>query len=180
MRIFYISIKYFSLNTFTSPVGINVPFSHPAFIFSLLEIYWEISPRRNRCRFWVTWHKCECSSYCKRFMKSIVSKIIIEGQSYFSEAVSQLAAFSIADPGEPRGPCPSPSPVEISHNKMAAKGGHIDFMFLAPPPRPLDPMLVFSIGNLNLNWEKLTCIHRTTKYHSCVPPPPKRLGQKTK
>ena len=30
--------------------------------------------------------------------------------------------------------------------KMAAKGGHIDFMFLAPPPtRPLDPMLYMDI-----------------------------------
>ena len=26
-------------------------------------------------------------------------------------------------------------PVKISHKKMAAKGGHIDFMFLARPDR---------------------------------------------
>ena len=50
---------------------------------------------------------------------------------------------SVADPGEcRRGHAPSPSPVQTSHKKMAAKGGDIDFMFLAlPPTRPLDPML---------------------------------------
>ena len=30
--------------------------------------------------------------------------------------------------------------------KMAAKGGHIDFMFLAPPTRPPDPMLSGHMG----------------------------------
>ena len=29
-----------------------------------------------------------------------------------------------------------PSPVQISHKKMANKGGHIDFMFLVPLPLP--------------------------------------------
>ena len=45
---------------------------------------------------------------------------------------------TVADPGGvPRGPWPPRSPVEISHKKMAAKGGHIDFMFLGPsPPLP--------------------------------------------
>ena len=56
----------------------------------------------------------------------------------------------------PRGPC-SPSPVQISHKKVAAKGGHIDFMFLGPPPtRPLDPMLlvnhVFFFKTTNQNF----------------------------
>ena len=27
----------------------------------------------------------------------------------------------------------APGPIKISHKKMAAKGGHIDFMFLGPP-----------------------------------------------
>ena len=34
----------------------------------------------------------------------------------------------------PRGTYPPPSPVRTGHKKMAAKGSHIDFMFLAPPP----------------------------------------------
>ena len=46
------------------------------------------------------------------------------------------------------GPCPPPpSPVKMSHKKMAAKGDHIDFMFRAlppPPGRPLDPLLIRS------------------------------------
>ena len=57
------------------------------------------------------------------------------------------------------------SPVQISHKKMADKGGHIDFMFLGPPyPAagsdaghpgfsqgrhiagvPLDPQILYSI-----------------------------------
>ena len=51
---------------------------------------------------------------------------------------------SVADPGEggPRGACPPLGPVKIVINKMVAKGGRIDFLFLAPPPtRPLDPLL---------------------------------------
>ena len=35
------------------------------------------------------------------------------------------------DPGGRRGH--SPGPVKISHKKIAAKGGCIDFMFLTPP-----------------------------------------------
>ena len=42
-------------------------------------------------------------------------------------------------------PPPPPGPVKISlffiKKKMVAKGGHIDFMFLAPFTRPLDPLL---------------------------------------
>ena len=42
---------------------------------------------------------------------------------------------AVVDPGGAEGAM-APSPVQISHKKMAAKGGHIDFMFLAPlPPR---------------------------------------------
>ena len=42
--------------------------------------------------------------------------------------------YSVADQGEAEGPCPPPpSPVKISHIKMATKDGHIGFMFLAPP-----------------------------------------------
>ena len=40
---------------------------------------------------------------------------------------------AVVDPGGAEGAM-APSPVQISHKKMAAKGGHIDFMFLAPPP----------------------------------------------
>ena len=32
--------------------------------------------------------------------------------------------------------------MKISHKKMATKGGCIDFMFLAPLTRPLDPLLL--------------------------------------
>ena len=35
----------------------------------------------------------------------------------------------------------APWPVKKIIKKMAAKGGHIDFMFLAPLTRPLDPLL---------------------------------------
>ena len=44
----------------------------------------------------------------------------------------------------PRGPCPPPPTLQkLVTKKIAAKGGHIDFMFLAPTPtRPLDLLLV--------------------------------------
>ena len=42
--------------------------------------------------------------------------------------------LTVADAEGPRGPCPPPGPVKISHKKMAAEGGRIDFMFLGPPP----------------------------------------------
>ena len=65
---------------------------------------------------------------------------------------------TVANPGGPRGPCPLPSKIGIrdpcyvkteeSSDKMLrtvriepTKGGRIDFMFLGPPTRPLDPML---------------------------------------
>ena len=46
--------------------------------------------------------------------------------------------------GGAEGAMAPPDPVKIGHKKMAAKGGHIDFMFLGPLPltRPLDPLLV--------------------------------------
>ena len=48
----------------------------------------------------------------------------------------------VADPGGQGGHGP-PGPVKISHKKMAAKSGRIDFMFLAPLfTWPLDPLLV--------------------------------------
>ena len=50
----------------------------------------------------------------------------------------QITVFS-GGSGEARDHAP-PGPVKISHNKMAAKGGRIDIMFLA---HPLDPLLVF-------------------------------------
>ena len=41
--------------------------------------------------------------------------------------------------------------------KMAAKGGHIDVMFLAPPPtRPLDPML--KVADFEQNFENRTLV----------------------
>ena len=46
--------------------------------------------------------------------------------------------MAVTDPGGPRGPL---GPVKISHKKMAAKGSRIDFMFLAPLTRLLDPLL---------------------------------------
>ena len=51
---------------------------------------------------------------------------------------------TVADPGGgvPRGPWPPPALYKQVIKKMAAKGGHIDFMFLSPPTRPLDPMLI--------------------------------------
>ena len=39
---------------------------------------------------------------------------------------------AVADPGG-RGSHAPPGPVKITPKKMATKGGHIDFMFLAPP-----------------------------------------------
>ena len=41
----------------------------------------------------------------------------------------------------------SPSPVQISHKKMATKGGHIDFMFLGPPY-----LAAGSDAGLHLKW----------------------------
>ena len=45
--------------------------------------------------------------------------------------------------GGAKGAMAPPGPVKIGHaKKMAAEGGRIDFMFLAPPlTRPLDPLL---------------------------------------
>ena len=55
-------------------------------------------------------------------------------RSYNDIVEVKAAHIAVADPGGvPRGPWPPPSPVEISHKKMAAKGGPIDFMFLGPP-----------------------------------------------
>ena len=58
--------------------------------------------------------------------------------------------FGVADPeyssgfrGRGNGAMNPTGPVKISHKKMAAKGGHIDFMFLAPRTRPLDPLLEY-------------------------------------
>ena len=42
----------------------------------------------------------------------------------------QNVTTSVADPG---GLAMPPGPVKISHKKIAAKGGRIDFMFLGPP-----------------------------------------------
>ena len=48
---------------------------------------------------------------------------------------------AVADPGG-QGGHGSLGSVKISHQKIAAEGGRIDFMFLAPLPiRPLDPLL---------------------------------------
>ena len=48
--------------------------------------------------------------------------------------IRKTCTCSVTDPGGCRGGhAPSPSPVKISHKKMAAKGSHIDFMFLGPP-----------------------------------------------
>ena len=44
-----------------------------------------------------------------------------------------------------RGGHAPPGPVKIIIKKMAAKGGHIDFMFLDPSPQPLDPLLVIHV-----------------------------------
>ena len=41
--------------------------------------------------------------------------------------------YSVADPGG-EGATPLSGPIKISHEKVAAKGGRVDFMFLAPPP----------------------------------------------
>ena len=41
-------------------------------------------------------------------------------------------------------PPPPPGPVKISHKKMAVEGSRIDFMFLAPVIRPLDPLLEYT------------------------------------
>ena len=49
--------------------------------------------------------------------------------------------------GGPRGPCP-PGPIKISHKKMAAGGGHMDFMS-PPPTRPLDPLLLADVYHYN-------------------------------
>ena len=47
-----------------------------------------------------------------------------------------------ADPGGGQGGhAPPPVPVKTSHKKMAAIGGPLYFMFLAPPLTILDPML---------------------------------------
>ena len=44
-----------------------------------------------------------------------------------------------------------PSPVKISQIKIAAEGGRIDFMFLGPPTRPLDLLLMYALGNLPIS-----------------------------
>ena len=48
------------------------------------------------------------------------------------EGVGMGSPDPVVDPGGPRGSWP-PGPVKIGHKKMAAKDGHIDFMFLSPP-----------------------------------------------
>ena len=45
------------------------------------------------------------------------------------------------DPGGTKGAMAPPALYKQVIKKMAAKGGHIDFMFLVPPTQPLDPML---------------------------------------
>ena len=50
----------------------------------------------------------------------------------------QNVTISVADPG---GLAMPPGPVKISHKKMAAKGGRVDFMFLGPLTWPLDLLL---------------------------------------
>ena len=55
----------------------------------------------------------------------------------FCEKTGKKTVSAVADPrGGAEEAMPPPSPVQISHKKMAAKGGHIDFMFLGPPPYP--------------------------------------------
>ena len=54
---------------------------------------------------------------------------------------SSASLYKVAHLGGQEGHGP-PDPVKISHKKMTAKGNRIDFMFLAPPTRPLDPLLV--------------------------------------
>ena len=40
----------------------------------------------------------------------------------------------------------APGPVKISHKKMAAFGGHIDFMFLSPSYQLMDPLLLVHVS----------------------------------
>ena len=59
----------------------------------------------------------------------------------------------VADPGDQRGP---KDPTKISHKKMAAESSYIDFILLAPPAQPLDPLLAAPINHyLGSNaWKK--------------------------
>ena len=46
------------------------------------------------------------------------------------------------------GAIPTPGPIKISHKKMTAKGGRIDFMFFGPfPTWPLDPCTIGYLYN---------------------------------
>ena len=44
-----------------------------------------------------------------------------------------MSLYVVADRGGKGAMIPPPRPCEISHKKMAAKGGHMDFMFITPP-----------------------------------------------
>ena len=63
---------------------------------------------------------------------------------------------TVADPGGGgKGAIAHPGPVKISHKKMAAKGGCMDFMFLGPYLRPghwirycVTPVCTLSHGNI--------------------------------
>ena len=65
---------------------------------------------------------------------------------------------SVADPGGAEGGMAPPAPVKISHKKMAAKFGRIDFMFLGPHLPGLWirywNLLNFSETPINLNSEQ--------------------------
>ena len=53
---------------------------------------------------------------------------------------------SVADPGGRGGRyAPPPDPVKINHKKDGAEGDCIDFIFLAPLTRLLDPLLLFNL-----------------------------------
>ena len=75
-------------------------------------------------------------------------------------ALINILILSVADPGGPRGPCP-PRPRKQVIKKMAAKGGCIDFMFLAPSPYPAaGSATAYSVKNVSMR-------HRL-KYMSAV------------
>ena len=76
-------------------------------------------------------------TFCPVTVQKLQSKHT-QGRGYY-DVTSCYRLYSSGSGGGAEGAMPPPSPVQISHKK---DGGHIDFMFLAPPlTRSLDPLL---------------------------------------
>ena len=79
-----------------------------------------------------------------------------------AEEIARFAFISSGSAEDKGAMAAALGPVKISHKKMAAKGGSIDFAFFAPlpPTRPLDLLFIVS--------DSLAALLNCRKFHSDV------------